>query len=334
MGRMRGAAVALVSSAPSRVVLRLLEAADRGRTDRCLVLTYHRIDHEGARPQLWPGLLSATPDEFARHMEFVARRMRPLTMTALQSGLRDARFPRRSVVITIDDAYQDVAEHAWPILRRLGVPATLFVPTSFVDTGGGFWWDRLYHAIRATRRSSVSWRGSALSVGDERARESARARTHAEAREAPHADAMRWVEELEAAADADPPPRGVLEWSAIAAMSAEGLEVGAHTRTHPRLDRVDHDTAVEEIRGSMDDLRARIGPGVRPVLAYPSGDHGPPAVAAAREAGIEAAFTTLRGAIELRTVDPLRLRRVNVGRRTTVPALRVQAGSWMRVLGR
>ena len=334
MPRVRDAAAALVTSAPSRFALRMLEAADRGRTDRCLVLTYHRIDHEAARPHLWPGLLSATPDEFGHHMEFVARRMRPLTMAELLTGIREGHFPRRSVLITIDDAYLDVAEHAWPTLRRLEVPATLFVPTSFIDTGSGFWWDRLYHAIRATHRSTLPWRGSTLSLADRHERETARARTHAETREALHADAMRFVAELEAAAEVHPPPRGVLEWSAIATMSADGLELGAHTRTHPRLDRVDRATAVEEIRGSMDDLLARIGPAVRPVLAYPSGDHGSPAIAAAREAGVEAAFTTRRGAIDMRGLDPLRLGRVNVGRRSTVDVLRVQAGSWMRMIGR
>jgi peptidoglycan/xylan/chitin deacetylase (PgdA/CDA1 family) len=38
----------------------------------------------------------------------------------------------RAVALTFDDAYEDFADHALPILEEIGVPASLFVPTGFI----------------------------------------------------------------------------------------------------------------------------------------------------------------------------------------------------------
>lgn len=40
---------------------------------------------------------------------------------------------RHTYAITFDDAYRDFYTHAWPLLRALNLPATLFVPTRFID---------------------------------------------------------------------------------------------------------------------------------------------------------------------------------------------------------
>ena len=54
------------------------------------------------------------------------------------------------------------------------------------------------------------------------------------------------------------------------------------------------------------------------------GAHGGSAVVAARQAGMELAMTTDRGGNDLRRADPLRLRRINVGGRASVPLVRAQ----------
>ena len=334
MADLRRVAAAAMASRGMAAMLDILERADRGRTERVLVLTYHRVDDAGARPHLWPGLLSATPSDFVRHIEYLAGRMRPLSQAELLAALAAGTAPRRSVHVTIDDAYADVAEHAWPTLRRLGVPATLFVPTGVVGDGSTFWWDRVHHALQSTRFAAVPWRGRRLDLDGPIARAKAVAHVHSEVREAQHDVAMRLVDEL--VHDCDPPTarREILDWASLKALARDGLGVGAHSKSHPRLDRVSHATAVDEIRGSIDELRRKIDPDVPPILAYPGGDHADPAIPAAREAGVTAAFTTERGAINLPPSDPLRLRRANVGRRGSLGAIRVQAGSWMRLAGR
>lgn len=91
------------------------------------ILCYHSINGRLTNRYSLP------PDEFARQMEWLARHYQPIAMGRLVGLLRaDRPLPERSVAVTIDDGYLDAYTHAYPILRRLGIPATLFVPVGLV----------------------------------------------------------------------------------------------------------------------------------------------------------------------------------------------------------
>lgn len=46
---------------------------------------------------------------------------------------RRESLPERSVILTFDDCFESVYTHAWPILRELEIPATLFLATAYLD---------------------------------------------------------------------------------------------------------------------------------------------------------------------------------------------------------
>ena len=56
-----------------------------------------------------------------------------------------AELPDRTIAITVDDAYASVYAHAWPRLKKAGLPFTLFVSTDSVDRGhtGYMSWDQI-----------------------------------------------------------------------------------------------------------------------------------------------------------------------------------------------
>ena len=62
--------------------------------------------------------------------------------------LGEGRLPERPLAITFDDGYADNAAVAAPILLGLGIPATFFVATGFLD-GGRMWNDTVIEAVRA-----------------------------------------------------------------------------------------------------------------------------------------------------------------------------------------
>ena len=120
----------------------------------------------------------------------------------------------------------------------------------------------------------------------------------------------------------------MLGWYELRSLAAEGVTLAAHSRVHPLLERIEPEDLDDEIAGSMDDLRRarrRLAGGVRLSERQPLG----PVVARVRALGIRAAFTTVRGVNDLRRADWQRLRRINVGGRSSSALIRAQALGWL-----
>lgn len=110
----------------------------------------------------------------------------------------------------------------------------------------------------------------------------------------------------------------LMGWAEIMEVSCHGIEIGAHSMTHPFLSRLDMDRIREEVQGPKAALGERLG---RPVefFCYPYGDYDDRVAEAAKEAGYLGAVTTRRGLVRAGD-DPFCLRRSLV-RLTTNPFL-------------
>jgi peptidoglycan/xylan/chitin deacetylase (PgdA/CDA1 family) len=306
-------------------VLDLLEHAGGDDPRLLRVVTYHRIvDPEDEA--IYPGVVSATPRGFERQLRALAARFRVISLEEAIAALRgQTALPPRALLLTFDDAYRDFAEHAWPVLRSLGLPSVLFVPTAFPDHPERvFWWDRLYRAFSAARREDrLASAAGMLPLGTAAARGRSFRRVLDRVKRLPHREAMELVARVCSALEPSPAIGAALGWEELRGLSREGVALCAHTRHHPLLDRIGPDAARAEISGAQEDLRREIG-SAPPVLAYPGGRYDRTVLRVAREAGIEVAFTTRRGVNDLRSVDPLLLRRVPVALRTTDALLRTQ----------
>ncbi len=299
------------------------------------VLTYHRVDEPDGAPLLYPGLLSATPSEFEEQMLFVTTRYRPISLADLLEVRRGrAGLPRRAVLVTFDDAYRDFAEHAWPRLRTLGVPVTLFVATAYPDRPVlAFWWDRLWAAITlAPPGAQVETPDGPAALATEADRIAAYRSLRRHLKTLPDSRLQGELERLVGRFEQPAAVSPVLGWDELRALAGEGVALAPHTRTHPLLDRVPRERVREEIVGSLEDLEREIGT-VSHVLAYPSGGLSDSVVDVVREVGFELAFSTKRGNNRIGRSDWLRLRRLNVSRRFGFPALRAQLLPWWDRLG-
>lgn len=289
------------------------------------VLTYHRVAPADERPDLHPGL-RVDPEAFAAQLDVVSRHAQPVSgrdLVAAQAGARP--LPARAVHVTLDDAYGCTERHAWPALREAGVPATLFVPTGYPDTGRTFWWDRLHHALRgATARGVTAGGRHWPTATDEEVRASFRA-LRAEVARRPGAAGLALVDEVCGSAGVEEPPPDVVGWDGLARLADEGLALAPHSRTHPFLP--DLGTAAEldeEVGGSWRDLVERVGPAATPILAPPGGATDSRVRAAARRAGIGVVLTTERGVNDGVAPRWGSLRRINVGPHTSEGLVRLQ----------
>ena len=112
----------------------------------------------------------------------------------------------------------------------------------------------------------------------------------------------------------------ILERDEVVALSETGVEIGAHTMSHPDLTLLDEEAAYRELRGSRDDLEDLLGKPVT-VAAYPYGRATPATLAAARRAGFDAACR----AVGLGNwTDPLDLPRQDIGNRSSIVGLRLK----------
>lgn len=299
------------------------------RDARVRILTYHRVI-DPAHPSVGhPGIVSATPASFDRQMGRLERHYNVVSAARVLDALEGwASLPPRSVLITFDDAYADFAEWAWPILRRRGLPATMFVPTAYPDDPSReFWWDRLHRVFSSTRRTELV--GTPLGRLD--LRPEVRCSSLRVVREwikaLPHVDALRWIEAVcQELGVSETRPSPVLGWEALRRLAADGVTLAPHTQTHARLDRLPLDAAAAEIRGSQDDLEREVGSSRR-MFAYPFGFWNEGVVELLRKEGYQAALTQQHGHNILSTADPLRLRRTNVSQRTSPIALALRLTS-------
>jgi peptidoglycan/xylan/chitin deacetylase (PgdA/CDA1 family) len=110
-------------------------------SDRFGILMYHRfseIPNTGS-PPTW----SVTPPRFREQLQgLLSRGFKAIPLDqAIELAANDKPFPKKAFVVTIDDGYENVYTHAWPILRELKVPATLFLPTEFLGARDPFPFD-------------------------------------------------------------------------------------------------------------------------------------------------------------------------------------------------
>jgi peptidoglycan/xylan/chitin deacetylase (PgdA/CDA1 family)/glycosyltransferase involved in cell wall biosynthesis/2-polyprenyl-3-methyl-5-hydroxy-6-metoxy-1,4-benzoquinol methylase len=112
---------------------------------RIPILMYHRVAPDGDGPQAldrW----RITPDAFEAQMAWLRRRGRwGVSPDELAAAMASGKpLPGRPVMITFDDGYEDLAEHAWPILQKHDFAATVFVVPAKV--GGVADWDERFGA--------------------------------------------------------------------------------------------------------------------------------------------------------------------------------------------
>jgi len=276
------------------VVCRLLTGGDL-RT-RLTVLIFHRV-HAATDP-LFPS--ETTARTFEAQLRWVSEWFNVMPLGAAVDALAGRALPERPLSITFDDGYADNCTVALPVLERLGLKATFFLASGYLN-GGRMWNDTVIEAVRsAAARLDLD----AVGLG-----------THAldsiEAR-------RRAIDSLLAKLKYLPPERrseltGViadrrggplpddlmLTSGQVRALVEAGMEIGAHTVTHPILANLPEDAARREIVEGRRQLEAITG---RPVtlFAFPNGkpgrDYTSAHVAIVRDAGFKAAFSTAWGA--------------------------------------
>lgn len=122
--------------------------AHTGRAaDSAVVLQYHHVGDST------PAITSVTPDRFREHLDILEQGgYHVISLAQLMQALAERTpLPDKAVVITFDDAYLNIFDNAWPMLRQRNIPFTVFVNSEPVDRGYGshMSWEQLRELSKA-----------------------------------------------------------------------------------------------------------------------------------------------------------------------------------------
>lgn len=291
----------------------------RGRValaGRAVVLTYHRVLDDDACGKTWshPSIV-VRRETFARQMAALRRDYRILSAPEFIDLLeRGGPFPPGAVLITFDDGWLDTYTQAWPVLRDLGIPATVFLPVSYVGTRVPFWQERLAGQLQAlwatahedadrrTRiRAALETLGCAalLDQPAPRVRDAAQTAVQAIKEHDPIGAGTAMARLEDATGIPARAGNGIdeyMSWDAVREMAAGGITFGGHGVTHRQLSHLPRPAMEEEVRESVQRVRDEIGTPTT-TFAYPNGDWNADTAAAVARAGVRVAFTTHAGPV-------------------------------------
>jgi peptidoglycan/xylan/chitin deacetylase (PgdA/CDA1 family) len=268
------------------------------------ILIYHRVL---ARPDpLFTEQVDAR--RFEQHLRLLTRWFKVMPLSEAVRRLHQRTLPSRAACITFDDGYADNAEVALPILQRWRVPATFFVASGFLD-GGCMWNDAVVEVVRNAPGERLNLSRSGFGTYDIRC--TVRRRAVIDMLLA----ALRYLPPDERLARVGSMARRftptMLSSDQVLALHRAGMEIGAHTVSHPVLTAISNADARAEIANSRARLQEIIQAPVR-LFAYPNGKPGQDFEKRhsnmLRSQGFDAAVTTAWGAARPDT-DPFMLPR-------------------------
>jgi len=250
-------------------------------------------------------------------------------MTEYLSCLKNKTpFPKNAVVLTFDDGYKDLLTNAHPILEKHGLPATFFVSSSQNGSTLPAWWDVTYNLLSGLFIEKYEMIRTALN-GMEVERFFSRDLLSEDA-EIRRRTLIRFIEELQNVSEETrnrfiamlqkktgldikkfSSENSFLTGDDLKFLSAEGMDIQSHGRTHVFLSKLDMEDIQYEIQGSKQELEQLLKKEIVG-FTYPGGDYLEHIKKITRDFGYQYAVTADNGINSKRT-NPWALKRIMIG---------------------
>ncbi len=241
------------------------------------IVTYHHVADEDPAYPYDRGVADATPHQFRRQMELLARWGTPIGIDDLIRATEGAPLPTNPVMVTFDDGYRSCHDVVLPILRAVGMRATFFVATGYVSDRKLYWWERIAIYLNHARVETATM--TYPRPFEVRPREPGTQRELSDLiKDTPNLDVTRFLDELAKALRVDWTPEVekehaanlIMTWDHVRSLSRAGMDVESHSRWHRVLQTLDDNALRDELDGSKRDLEAQLGKPCR-AIAYPVG---------------------------------------------------------------
>jgi peptidoglycan/xylan/chitin deacetylase (PgdA/CDA1 family) len=261
--------------------------------------------------------------EFREVLEALGRRGRALSMDDVVRISRSGEaFPGGSFAITFDDGFENNVSIARPILDQLGIPATVYVTSRFVDENAMSWVDRIEWVLERVAMGSVRlpWSPDPVPFDGKDSKIALLNNIRRNAKLDRDIDLDELVAgifrqlDVEEIRTSDDPLDRKMSWDQVRSWPAPGFIVGGHSHTHAILSFLTPNKLAAEIDVSLALLREKAGITTRH-YSYPEGlahCYSPAVIEALKARGIVCSPTAMDG-VNSPGTDLFHLRRVMVG---------------------
>lgn len=285
------------------------------------VLIYHRIVDGNSGDFLYKSpSVHHDINDFQKEIAFLSRWFKIISMDELLDCLNNGKkFESPSIAIAFDDGYRDNYTLAYPVLKRYGLPATIYLTTGLIGTDKMTWPDEIEYALIKTSLKYFKFPklfgGEVVDISSLERKKTANVRIAEALKKVGNTEKLRLIEELFRILNVDKNSgnnneRRMLSWDEIEEMSKNNISFGAHTVSHPILTQIHLEDAKEEISSSKKMIEDKIGLKVRH-FAPPNGrtwDFSEELKAFCRDIGFETVATAEYGYVSGDS-DPYFIRR-------------------------
>ncbi|MDP2911546.1 MAG: polysaccharide deacetylase family protein [Candidatus Omnitrophota bacterium] len=261
-----------------------------------LIFTYHRV----CRSLDDYGYLNIPVNIFEQHMKFLKDNFKTVAMADALEEFHNNRAEGIYAAVNFDDGYMDNYLQAYPVLKRYGIPATIFLTTDFIGREHAFWWDKVFNMLYLSDagelKIDIDKKRLAFRLGGIFEREKAGNRINSILAAKDQQSIESFIKKFENKFSRSEKPRTsmMLGWDEIKAMHKHGISFGSHTKSHRNLCLLRDQDLAEELAGSKKDIEKMLGVEIAE-FAYPFGILDQRVKAFVKEAGYKYARTTSKG---------------------------------------
>ncbi|MFK5947648.1 MAG: polysaccharide deacetylase family protein [Methylococcales bacterium] len=312
-------------------MLELLGKVNSTLFNSLIILAYHRIFYMGEENDFPfdPELISATPEEFRRQMLYVKKYFNVVSFQDVLNHIDNKKMlPKRSVIITFDDGHYDNFSNAYPVLKSLDIPATIFLSSGYIDGDNVFWFDQVAYVIYKTNEKTLTIsQDVSFTIGsDVENRRSVTEDVLEYLKSIPDNLRLECINDIKNQLnvkfvnDEDKSLSSCLKWQHVIEMSDNGIEFGSHTMSHPILSRLTNEELLIEISKSKSDIESKLNKTVD-TIAYPVGgtdEYSDDVINCCKKSGYRLGISYVSGIEPLDIPDLFQIKRLHVERYTTI----------------
>jgi peptidoglycan/xylan/chitin deacetylase (PgdA/CDA1 family) len=239
-----------------------------GRKGRVPILVYHRVLASLDEGNVYSAFklrgLTVSPRNFERQISYLRRKYHLLSLVEYVKRKKTGSSLKNCAVITFDDGFKDFITQAWPILKKYQAPATMFMPSGFLDLV--HWQHQLYAILDEPKIEKAAIRLGCeevpLDLRNDREKYLTIRRFIAAIGGLAPAERQRMVNYIGDVLQVTKkltPAELYLTKEDLRLLVKEGVSLGAHSVSHEHLEGLDEQQLDEEITKAMEFIKELTG---------------------------------------------------------------------------